>query len=76
MHLRPTVILRVEARSVNGSRTKSAQDTLQSDSHVPLPRMVAEQAFRLRNSSQKPESLESGVPRPETHEYGAQSLGV
>ena len=52
-------------------KTKSVQDTLQTDSHVPLPRMVAERVLRLRNSSQKPESFGGGVPRPETHEYGA-----
>ena len=52
-------------------KTKSAQDTLQTDPHVPLLHMVAEQVLRLRNSSQKPESLGSGVPRLETHEYGA-----
>ena len=63
MHLRPTVILRVDVHSVNGSRQK-ARRTLCS------LRMVAEQALRLRNSSQKPESLESGVSRPETHNYG------
>ena len=56
-------------------KTKSVQDTLQTDSHVPLPCMVAQLVLRLRNPSQKPESLRGGgVPRPETHEYGVSVL--
>ena len=36
----------------------------------PAPAHGSGAALRLRNSSQKPESLESGVLRPESHEYG------
>ena len=55
-------------------KTKSVQDTLQTDSFVPLPRMAAEQVLRLRNPSQKPKCLGGGVPRPETREYGVSVL--